>query len=88
MYYCYLGFNKSDNCFDCFNVDNCHKCYELIDSKDCFRVIKSSHCNNSSDLLFCDNCQDCSFCCMPFLLFDYRETCNIYQFAMVLICLR
>ena len=62
MYYCYLGFNKSDNCFDCFNVDNCHKCYELIDSKDCFRVIKSSHCNNSSDLLFCDNCQDCSFC--------------------------
>lgn len=62
MYYCYLGFNNSDNCFDCFNVNNCHGCYELIDSNDCFTTHFSTHCNNCRNLLFCNNCQDCSNC--------------------------
>ncbi len=62
IYYSYLAFNQSENCFDCFNIDKCQECYELIDSKNCFKVIKSNHCNNCTDCAFCVNCQDCTHC--------------------------
>ncbi len=62
IYYSYLVYDKSINCFDCYNLDHWENCYEVIDSKNCYKTFFSKNCIDSSDLILCNNCNNCSNC--------------------------
>lgn len=61
-YYCYLPFNGTRNCMDCYNIVGCELCYECIDCTSCRECRWVQRCKQCSNVDFCKDCVGCTNC--------------------------
>jgi len=62
IYYSYLVYQESTDCFDCFNVKSGNNNYEAIDCMNCSSAFYSTQCLDSYNLVLCFNCKNCQNC--------------------------
>jgi len=61
-YYCYLPFNGTKSCMDCYDVVGCELCYECVDCTNCRECKYLQRCKQCVNTDFSIDCIGCTHC--------------------------